>query len=277
MNEFHLHLVSDATGETVQSVARACLVQFEDADPVEHIWTLVRNGRQMDEVIHAIEENPGFVLFTMVNVDNRTKLQAACRRLQVPCVSVLQPIMTAFGGFLQAEGQARPGRQHSLDSEYYERISAMDYAMTHDDGQATWNLEEADVVLLGVSRTSKTPTCIYLANRGIKAANIPIVMGVDLPQEIFELKSPLVVGLTNDARNLLQVRRNRLRMLNEGNETNYVDPEAIAEEVTVAKRLFTQQGWPVIDISRRSIEETAAAIIQLRAQRLEQQAEEQDG
>ena len=277
MNEFHLHLVSDATGETVQSVARACLVQFEDADPVEHIWTLVRNGRQMDEVIHAIEENPGFVLFTMVNVDNRTKLQAACRRLQVPCVSVLQPIMTAFGGFLQAEGQARPGRQHSLDSEYYERISAMDYAMTHDDGQATWNLEEADVVLLGVSRTSKTPTCIYLANRGIKAANIPIVMGVDLPQEIFELKSPLVVGLTNDARNLLQVRRNRLRMLNEGNETNYVDPEAIAEEVTVAKRLFTQQGWPVIDISRRSIEETAAAIIQLRAQRLEQQGEEQDG
>ena len=149
--------------------------------------------------------------------------------------------------------------------------------MTHDDGQATWNLEEADVVLLGVSRTSKTPTCIYLANRGIKAANIPIVMGVDLPQEIFELKSPLVVGLNNDARNLLQVRRNRLRMLNEGNETNYVDPEAIAEEVTVAKRLFTQQGWPVIDISRRSIEETAAAIIQLRAQRLEQQAEEQDG
>ena len=277
MNEFHLHLVSDATGETVQSVARACLVQFEDAEPVEHIWTLVRNGRQMDEVIHAIEENPGFVLFTMVNVDNRTKLQAACRRLQVPCVSVLQPIMTAFGGFLQAEGQARPGRQHSLDSEYYERISAMDYAMTHDDGQATWNLEEADVVLLGVSRTSKTPTCIYLANRGIKAANIPIVMGVDLPQEIFELKSPLVVGLTNDARNLLQVRRNRLRMLNEGNETNYVDPEAIAEEVTVAKRLFTQQGWPVIDISRRSIEETAAAIIQLRAQRLDQQAEEQDG
>ncbi len=277
MNEFHLHLVSDATGETVQSVARACLVQFEDAEPVEHIWTLVRNGRQMDEVVHAIEENPGFVLFTMVNVDNRTKLQAACRRLQVPCVSVLQPIMTAFGGFLQAEGQARPGRQHSLDSEYYERISAMDYAMTHDDGQATWNLEEADVVLLGVSRTSKTPTCIYLANRGIKAANIPIVMGVDVPQEIFELKSPLVVGLTNDARNLLQVRRNRLRMLNEGNETNYVDPEAIAEEVTVAKRLFTQQGWPVIDISRRSIEETAAAIIQLRAQRLEQQAEEPNG
>ena len=268
--DFHLHLVSDATGETVQSVARACLVQFEEAAPIEHIWTLVRNERQIDEVIHAIEANPGFVLFTMVNVNIRTRLQAACQRLQIPCISVLQPIMSALGGFLQVEGQARPGRQHLLDGEYFERISAMDYAMTHDDGQAVWNLEEADVVLLGVSRTSKTPTCIYLANRGIKAANIPIVPGVDLPPEVFELTSPLVIGLTNDAGNLLQVRRNRLRMMNEHDETTYVDPVAIAEEILRAKRLFTQQNWPIIDISRRSIEETAAAIIQLRVQQQEQ-------
>ncbi len=267
--DFHLHLVSDATGETVQSVARACLVQFEEAAPTEHIWTLVRNERQIDEVIQAIEANPGFVLFTMVNENIRTRLQGACRRLQVPCISVLQPIMSAFGGFLKVEGQARPGRQHLLDSEYFERISAMDYAMTHDDGQAVWDLEEADVVLLGVSRTSKTPTCIYLANRGIKAANIPIVPGVALPPEIFNLASPLVIGLTNDAGNLLQVRRNRLRMMNERDETTYVDPVAIAEEIIQAKRLFTQQNWPIIDISRRSIEETAAAIIQLRAQHQE--------
>tara|TARA_B100000214_G_C23933218_1_gene611852 strand:- start:18 stop:854 length:837 start_codon:yes stop_codon:yes gene_type:complete len=270
--DFHLHLVSDATGETVQSVARACLVQFEEAAPIEHIWTLVRNERQIDEVIQAIELNPGFVLFTMVNVKIRTRLQAACQRLQTPCISVLQPVMSALGGFLQVEGQARPGRQHLLDGEYFERISAMDYAMTHDDGQAVWNLEEADVVLLGVSRTSKTPTCIYLANRGIKAANIPIVPGVDLPPEVFELTSPLVIGLTNDAGNLLQVRRNRLRMLNEHDETTYVDPVAIAEEILRAKRLFTQQNWPIIDISRRSIEETAAAIIQLRVQHQEQNA-----
>ncbi len=270
--DFHLHLVSDATGETVQSVARACLVQFEEAAPIEHIWTLVRNERQIDEVIQAIELNPGFVLFTMVNVKIRTRLQAACQRLQTPCISVLQPVMSALGGFLQVEGQARPGRQHLLDGEYFERISAMDYAMTHDDGQAVWNLEEADVVLLGVSRTSKTPTCIYLANRGIKAANIPIVPGVDLPPEVFELTSPLVIGLTNDAGNLLQVRRNRLRMMNEHDETTYVDPVAIAEEILRAKRLFTQQNWPIIDISRRSIEETAAAIIQLRVQHQEQNA-----
>ena len=268
--DFHLHLVSDATGETVQSVARACLVQFEEAEPIEHIWTLVRNERQIDEVIQAIETNPGFVLFTMVNVNIRTRLQAACQRLQIPCISVLQPIMSALGGFLQVEGQARPGRQHLLDGEYFERISAMDYAMTHDDGQSVWNLEEADVVLLGVSRTSKTPTCIYLANRGIKAANIPIVPGVELPPEVFDLTSPLVIGLTNDAGNLLHVRRNRLRMMNEQDETTYVDPVAIAAEVTQAKRLFTAQNWPIIDISRRSIEETAAAIIQLRVQQQEQ-------
>ena len=268
--DFHLHLVSDATGETVQSVARACLVQFEGAAPIEHIWTLVRNERQIDEVIKAIETDPGFVLFTMVNVNIRTRLQAACQRLQIPCVSVLQPIMSALGGFLQVEGQARPGRQHLLDGEYFERISAMDYAMTHDDGQGVWNLEEADVVLLGVSRTSKTPTCIYLANRGIKAANIPIVPGVELPPEVFDLTSPLVIGLTNEAGNLLHVRRNRLRMMNEQDETTYVDPVAIAEEITQAKRLFTAQNWPIIDISRRSIEETAAAIIQLTVQQQEQ-------
>ena len=269
MEEFHLHLVSDATGETVQTVARACLVQFEGAQPTQHIWTLVRNDRQIEEVIRGIEKNLGFVLFTLVNVEIRNKLQAACHHFQVPCVSVLQPIMSAFTGYLQTKEQARPGRQHMLDREYYERITALDYAMTHDDGQGVWDLEEADVVLVGVSRTSKTPTCIYLANRGIKAGNIPIVLGVDLPLELLSSKSLLIVGLTNDARNLLQVRRNRLRMLNEDAETNYVNPESIAKEVSFAKRLFTQQNWPVIDISRRSIEETAAAIIKLRAQRHE--------
>ncbi len=269
MTETHLHLVSDATGETVQSVARACLVQFDDVELNEHIWTLVRNDRQLEEVIRGIEAHPGFVLFTMVDHDMRTKLQAACRRLRLPCVAVLQPVMAALSGYLKTEEHAQPGRQHTLDAEYYERIAAMDYAMAHDDGQATWNLEEADVVLVGVSRTSKTPTCVYLANRGIKAANIPIVMGVDLPDDLFHLKKPLIVGLTNDTRKLLQVRRNRLQMLNDGSESDYVDPQAVRDEVHFAKRLFTEQNWPVIDISRRSIEETAAAIIQLRQAREE--------
>ena len=270
MEKFHLHLISDATGETVQAVGRACLAQFEGAEPTEHIWTLVRNERQIEEVIKGIEQNLGFVIFTMVNVDVRKRLQTACRRLQVPCISVLQPIMSALTDYLQTEEQARPGRQHMLDGEYYERITALDYAMTHDDGQSAWNLEEAQVILVGVSRTSKTPTCIYLANRVIKAANIPIILDVELPKELTKTVSPLIVGLINDERNLLQVRQNRLRMLNENNSTNYIDPEIIGREVIFAKRLFTEKNWPVIDISRRSIEETAAGIINLLTQHQEQ-------
>jgi len=272
MSEFHLYLISDATGETVESVARACLVQFEHTQPIEHIWNLVRSQRQIEDVIADIEERPGFVLYTLVNTEIIAKLQAACRRLKIPCVSVLQPIMSAFANHLNEEGHAQPGLQHTLDDDYYGRIAAMDYAMSHDDGQATWNLEEADVVILGVSRTSKTPTCIYLANRGIKAANIPIVLGHDVPEEVFELQNPLIVGLLNDTRNLVNVRRNRLRMLAESDETTYADPDQVAEEVKYAKRLFAAQKWDVIDISRRSIEETAASIIQLRTQYLEQKA-----
>jgi hypothetical protein len=263
MEEFHLHMVSDATGETVQSVARACLVQFENIKPSENLWTLVRTEGQVDKVITGIEENPGFVLYTLVDPKVRTKLQDACRRIQVPCISVLQPIMAAFGGFLNIEQQARPGLQHVLDNEYFARISAMDFAMSHDDGQSAWNLEESDVVLVGVSRTSKTPTCIYLANRGIKAANIPIILGMEVPEELFNLSHPLVVGLIKETGSLVQIRRNRLRMLNEGDSSEYADPDAVAEEVKFANRIIAGPGWPVIDVTRRSIEETAASIMQL--------------
>ncbi|MBT4940687.1 MAG: kinase/pyrophosphorylase [Rhodospirillaceae bacterium] len=272
MPEFHLYLISDATGETVESVARACLVQFEHTQPVEHIWNLVRSQRQIEDVIADIEERPGFVLYTLVNTEIIAQLQTACRRLKVPCVSVLQPIMSAFGNYLNEEGHAQPGRQHTLDDDYFNRISAMDYAMTHDDGQATWNLEAADVVILGVSRTSKTPTCIYLANRGIKAANIPIVLGHELPEEVFELQKPLVVGLIKDTRTLVQIRRSRLRMLAESEETTYADPDQVAEEVNYAKRLYAQQKWEILDVTRRSIAETAADILQLHAQYVDQKA-----
>ncbi|NQV54915.1 MAG: kinase/pyrophosphorylase [Rhodospirillales bacterium] len=271
MEEFDLHLVSDATGETVQAVALACLVQFEEKKAREHLWNLVRTERQVDKVIEGIAENPGFVLYTLVNPVMRARLQNACRKIQVPCVSVLQPIMAAFGGFLKLEQLALPGRQYVLDNEYYARISAMDFAMSHDDGQATWNLEEADVVLIGVSRTSKTPTCIYLANRGIKAANIPLILGVDVPEELFELTRPLVVGLTKEINSLVQVRRNRLRMLNETDSSEYADPELVAEELKFAAKLFSGRGWPVIDVTRRSIEESAAAIMQLLSQKSQQE------
>ena len=265
MEEFQLHMISDATGETVQSVARACLAQFENVKPMETLWALVRTEGQLEKVIAGIEENPGFVLYTLVDPKMRTRLQEACRRTQVPCVSVLQPIMAAFGGYLNIKQQARPGRQHVLDNEYFARISAMDFAMSHDDGQSTWNLEEADVVLVGVSRTSKTPTCIYLANRGIKAANFPIILDMKVPDELFVLEKPLVVGLVKETGSLVQIRRNRLRMLNEGDASEYADPDAVAEEVKFANRVIAGPGWPVIDVTRRSIEETAASIMQMLA------------
>ena len=260
---FHLHLVSDATGETINSVARACLVQFDGIDPVEHTWSLIRTSGQMDKVLSAITASRGIVLFTMVNEDLRNQLHEGCRKLQVPCIPVLDPVIGALAGFLGLQASGRPGGQHELDAEYFARIDAMTFALAHDDGQSARNYDEADVILVGVSRTSKTPTCIYLANRGIKAANVPIVPGCPVPPELMVARHPLVVGLTKDPGQLIQIRRNRLRLLAQDDQTDYVDPESVREEVAQARRLCAEHSWPVLDVTRRSIEETAAAIIQL--------------
>lgn len=267
MKQFHLHLVSDATGETINSVARACVIQFDDVRPVEHFWNLVRTDRQLDLVLEAIGDHPGLVMFTLVDETLRRRLQDFCREKQVPCIPVLDPLINALAAFLGIESQRQPGRQHVMDAEYFGRMDAMDFALSHDDGQSTWDLHEADVVLMGVSRTSKTPTCIYLANRGIKAANIPIVPGCPLPPEIEKITRPLVVGLTKDPDRLVQIRRNRLKLLNQNDSSTYVDPEVVRSEVTDARRMFSRRGWPVIDVSRRSIEETAAEIMMLLARR----------
>jgi [pyruvate, water dikinase]-phosphate phosphotransferase / [pyruvate, water dikinase] kinase len=266
---FHLHLISDATGETINAVARACLVQFEDVEPVEHTWSMVRSERQLQKVMDGIAANPGLVLFTLVDDRLRHMLEERCRSLTVPCISVLDPVLGALGAFLRTAMRHIPGRQHVLDSEYFARIEAMNYGMAHDDGQATRDLEAADVVLIGVSRTSKTPTCLYLANRGIKAANIPYVPGVPLPTEVENLRAPLVVGLTADPNALVQVRRNRLRMINDTEDTSYTDIENVKAEVGEARKLFTRHGWPILDVTRRSIEETAAAVMQMIAERRE--------
>jgi regulator of PEP synthase PpsR (kinase-PPPase family) len=259
----HLHLVSDATGETINSVTRACLVQFEGVEPIEHSWTLIRTPGQMEKVLQGIEKQPGLVLFTIVNDGLRAMLQDGCRRLQVPCIPVLEPVIAALGSFFGLTSRGLSGRQHELDAEYFARIDAMSFALAHDDGQASWNYEEADVVLVGVSRTSKTPTCMYLANRGIKAANVPIVPNCPLPPELTHLKRPLVVGLTKDPARLVQIRRNRLLLLSQDQETDYVDLDVVRDEVAAARRLCGEHGWPIIDVTRRSIEETAATVIQM--------------
>lgn len=269
---FHLHLVSDATGETINSVARACLVQFEDIEPTEHTWSLIRTPGQMEKILTAIAAHPGPVLFTMVNEQLRILLQDGCRRLQVPCIPVLDPVIGALGSYLGMQSRGLPGRQHEMDAEYFSRIDAMSFALAHDDGQSSHDYDDADVILVGVSRTSKTPTCIYLANRGIKAANVPVVPGCPLPRELVTVRRPLVVGLTKDPAQLVQIRRSRLHMLSHSEETDYVDPEVVRREVVAARRLCSENRWPVIDVSRRSIEETAAAIIQMLARHREGEA-----
>jgi regulator of PEP synthase PpsR (kinase-PPPase family) len=262
-DQTHLHMVSDSTGETVRGIVRACLVQFEGIEVVEHIWPLVRTKSQLEKVIEAIGRSPGLVLYTLVD----TKLQATfiegMRRLKQPYISVLDPVIGALSNYFGRKSRNKPGRQHELDAEYFSRIDAMQYVLSHDDGQGAWDLDHADVVLVGVSRTSKTPTCVYLANRGIKAANIPIVPGMPVPPELLKAKGPLIVGLVNDPLRLVQLRRNRLRMLNESEDSAYADIEVVKGELAAARRLFAEQGWPVIDVTRRSIEETAATILQL--------------
>ena len=273
---FHLHLVSDATGETVHSVARACMAQFASIEPIEHHWSLVRTTNQIERILANIADNPGIVMFTVVNDKLRQALQEGCGRLQIPCIPILDPVIATVSAFLGLKSRGQPGGQHVMNAEYFDRIDAMTFAMTHDDGQSTWTLKNADVILVGVSRTSKTPTCMYLANRGIKAANVPVVPGVPLPDGLEgidrEPGGPLVVGLTNDPERLIQIRKNRLRLLTERNEADYVDPDTVREEVVTAKRLCIENNWPIIDVTRRSIEETAAAILQLMAKRQPQAA-----
>lgn len=264
---FHLHLVSDSTGETIQSVARACVAQFEGVEPIEHFWNLVRTDRQLDLVLEDIERNRGVVVYTLVDERMRQRLNDLCMRLNVPCISVLDPIIMAFARHLNMQSQSRPGRQHMLNAAYFSRMDAMDFALGHDDGQSTGELHKADVILVGVSRTSKTPTCLYLANRGLKAANVPFVPGVPLPPELEQLTDPLIIGLTKDPDRLVQIRRNRMRMLNQGGTTDYVDPEVVRAEVMEARRYFNRKRWPVIDVTRRAIEETAAEIFSLMARR----------
>lgn len=262
MTRYHLHLVSDATGETINSVARACLVQFKGVEPVEHVWSLIRSSRQMDKVVAGIEQYPGPVLFTLVNDDLRAKLLEGCRRAGVPCIPVLDPVIHALAAYFNVAISGQPGLQHVLDSHYFDRIDAMNFALTHDDGQSVGQLQEADVILVGVSRTSKSPTCIYLANRGIKAANVPYVPGIPLPPEMLNVRGPLVIGLTKEPARLVQVRRQRLNVhADDVAETDYVNLESVREEVAEARRFFARQGWPIIDVTRRSIEETAATIM----------------
>ena len=265
---FHLHLVSDSTGETLITVARAAAAQYTKVIPVEHVHPLVRTPKQLDRVLAEIEETPGIVLYTLLQGNLVERLEQKCRDLGLPYLSILGPVLHLFQSYLGAESTHKVGAQHTLNAEYFRRIDALNYTMMHDDGQQTDDLEEADVVLIGVSRTSKTPTSIYLANRGVKTANVPLVSGVSLPNGIERLQRPLVVGLYATPERIVQIRQNRLLGLKAyRDDDKYIDPQSVAEEVAASRRLCAKHNWPSIDVSRRSIEETAAAVLALLAER----------
>lgn len=264
-----VHKISDSTGETLDVVVRACLGQFSDVDVEEKRWTLVRNKSMVNEVLEGIRAQPGFVIFTLVDDDLTEQLVHGCKSLQVPCVDLLNPVLSQLGNYLGMEHDARPGSQHVMDADYFSKIEALHYVLAHDDGQSLRDLNEADVVLVGVSRTSKTPTCIYLANRGLKAANVPIVPGMGMPEELIAAERPLKIGITKDPRRLVQIRRQRLKMQGQEEETDYVDPDAVAQEIREAKRLYGEQGWPIVDVTRKSVEETAATVLQMYHERID--------
>ncbi len=267
MMRLHLHLLSDSTGETLENIAKAALAQYDDVETVRHFWPMVRTEAHLERILQEIAQNPGLVVFTLVNPATRRILEQRCLALGLPAVAPLDPVNDALSGLLGQQAKARPGRQHVLDAAYFARVDAIQWTIAHDDGIAWEEWEEADIVLAGVSRSSKTPTSIYLANRGYKTANIPIVVESPPPLNLYKLTNPLIVGLTTSADRLIQVRRNRLLSLNQQPDTSYVEEEAVMRELAFARRMFADNGWPVIDVTRRSIEETAAAIIALCNQR----------
>ena len=262
---FHLHLISDATGETLLAAGRAASAQYKNARAIEHIYPLIRTEKQLTAVFDDIDQEPGIILYTIVDKHLARLIDERSAAMGLPCVSVLEPVLGVFQSYLGTPAGRRVGAQHVLDAEYFRRIDALNFTMEHDDGQLPADLEDADVILIGISRTSKTPTSIYLANRGIKTANIPIVLGVPIPASLTEAKRPLIVGLVATAERISHVRQNRILGTTTGFDSQiYLDRATIAEELSYARQICTRHGWPMIDVTRRSIEETAAAIVALR-------------
>ena len=260
---FHLHLVSDSTGETLRAISKAAIVQYSSVKAIEHNHPLVRTERQLQRVLQEIEQTPGIVLYTIVNRSLGEQLEKRCQELKLACVPVLNPIMKVFESYLGTPQTPTVGGQHVLDAEYFRRIDALNFTMMHDDGRLPEKLDDAQIVIVGISRTSKTPTSIYLANRGFKTVNVPLVPGLPLPGQLLEATKAFIVGLVASPERIAQIRRNRVLSLSDRQLSDYVDRDLIAKEIAFTRQLCDRNGWPVIDVTRRSIEETAAAIVQL--------------
>ncbi|MFZ8864746.1 MAG: pyruvate, water dikinase regulatory protein [Rickettsiales bacterium] len=262
--KINIHLISDSTGETLGAISRAVISQFRGVESNEFMWSLVRTKKKMKEVIEKIKEQRGIVLYTILSQELLDLLLEECKKHQIATIPALDEIIEKFSKYIGQEIINKPGRQHILDQDYFKKIEAINYTISHDDGQKIEGIEEADVIIIGPSRTSKSPTCIYLSHRGLKAANIPYISGVLLPEKITQIKNSLIIGLTINSEALIQIRKNRIKILGQnissGNE--YIDYESVDKEVKEARKYYLQHNWPIIDVSKKSIEETAAAIIE---------------
>ena len=242
-------------------MARAVCARFTDFLPIEHIYALVWSVRQLRRALEEISAAPGVVMHTIIDTALRAALEEGCRRLEMPCISVLDPVVATMAHYLGARISTRVGAQHALDNDYFNCMEALNYAIAHDDGAGGQDLNQADVILVGVSRTSKTLTSIYLAHRGVRAANVPLIPGQDIPHALTTVLHKPIVGLLASPDRLLQIRRNRLLALKQDGENDYTDTDAVRAEIIQARRLFERHGWPIIDVTRRSVEETAAQIM----------------
>jgi len=261
--KIHVYLVSDSTGETVAGIAKSVIALFEDASVINHHYPMFRNKSQLEELKEELIKKPGIVLGTILNNEMNDNVTNICEELNILYIPVLDQVIVKISNYLNEPYGDSPGKQHELNEDYYLRINALSFTLAHDDGQNTKNLDEADVIFVGVSRSSKSPTSIYLANKGIKCANVPFVKNRDLPKELYNLKKPLIIGLVVDLERLLEIRKSRLVSMNDINNENYVNYEEVYDETAEAKKIFRRNSWPIIDVTKRSIEETAALVLRL--------------
>jgi len=262
---YQVYQVSDSTGETLDRIFLAIKAQFSNFNCRTIHYSFTRTENQIDKIISKCEEEKNIIiLYTIVDKKLAKYLTAKTKENNTPCFEVLGNLIADFSKLLKQEASRIPSGQHALDAEYYKRIEAVQFTMSHDDGKIISDLDKSDVILIGISRTSKTPTSIYLANRGYKVANIPIISNKNIPPQLIEgSKKTCAIGLVCDVTRLLDVRRNRIQSMHEDRPGNYTSEEEILIELENSKKLFKKYNWPIIDVTRKSVEETAASIIKI--------------
>ena len=263
-NKYQIYLVSDSTGETLERIFTALKAQFKKFNYNQNQFSFTRTNNQVNNILEdAGKNNNSIILYTIVDNNLSDFLLKEAKKKNIPCFGVLDDLIINFSKLLNQSATHIPSGQHVLNEEYYDRIEAIQFTMNHDDGNLTDDIEKSDIILLGVSRTSKTPTSIYLANRGYKTSNIPMINNTSIPESIKKKNSLCIIGLTTEPERLYDLRKNRMNSIKETENISYTNLEHIIKEVNDAKKIFKKYKWPVIDVSRKSVEETAASVIKI--------------